>query len=369
MSTNTEVSKVEVIQPASVDVKRPEDTTAAKPAASAEPSMNDYAKIRAAQDSGEVKAKPAAATDKPAAAAEVSDDKPATPPTDEELLAQISDDTPVKKGINERMSALANGRKTAEAAAEASKAEAAKAKQEAEATKQELDKFKAEAKSKADAEAATLAAAVQAKDDIKPNRDDFEDPDEYAAAIATHAARQELRKSQEATLEATLKTQKEAEEKAQTEAKAKETAVVKAKVEELHKTFNERLTTSKTEYPDFDAKVTNNDHLIIQNPAFFLIEKSELGPHILYRLANNPEELKELNTLAQTDQAAMALRIGELQAEVKIARKAKPSKAAEPHKPVGQRESPARKTKDEMSMVEYAEVRREEDRNAGRVRH
>jgi len=69
MSTNTEVNKVEITQPASVDVKRPEDTTAAKPSASAEPSMNDYANIRAAQDSGEVKAKTAAATDKPAAAA------------------------------------------------------------------------------------------------------------------------------------------------------------------------------------------------------------------------------------------------------------------------------------------------------------
>jgi len=285
------------------------------------------------------------------------------------LIAQISDDTPVKKGINERISTLANKSKEAQAAAEASKAEAVKAREEAEAAKQELATIKAEAKSKADAEAATLAAAVKAKDDVKPNRDDFDDPDAYAEAIAAHVARQELRKSQEATLEATLKTQKEAEEKVKAEAQAKETAVVKAKVEELHKTFNERLTTSKTEYPDFDAKVTNNDKLIIQNSAFFLIEKSELGPHILYRLANNPEELKELNTLAQTDQAAMALRIGELQAEVKIARKAKPSKAAEPHKPVGQRESPARKSKDEMSMDEYAAVRREEDRNAGRARH
>ena len=386
MSTNnTKVSKVQVTKQTSVDIANSGDTAAAKLGAQNEPSMAEYAARRDAEARGETVVtdktaaatdetaaatdETAAATDETAAATDEGDDKKsqASSRTDEELLAEISDETPAKKGINERFSKLSNERKEAIAAAEAAKAETAKAKAEAEEAKKETERLKQEA----EAARAAAASLPDAKDDVKPDRDNFDDPDEFAIALAAYAARQEQRKINEVT----QKRLKENEEKAKTEASEKQAAEAKAKVEELHKNFNERLATSKADYPDFDEKVSNNDKLIVRNEAFFLIEKSELGPHILYKLANDPEELKNLNALAQSDPAAMALRIGELQAEARIARKPKPSKAAVPHKSVGSRASPERTPIDELPMDQYAAARAEQDRDEAarkakmRIRH
>jgi hypothetical protein len=97
---------------------------------------------------------------------------------------------------------------------------------------------------------------------------------------------------------------------------------------------------------------------------FFSIEKAELGPQLLYHLASNPAEAKNLNDLHRANPVDALIRIGELQAELRQARKPKVSKAAPVIKMVGNRASPERKSLNDMSMEEYATMREEQDRQA-----
>ena len=344
-----EINKMEVIKTAAVDVKAAEATSTS--VAKAEPSMAEYAKMREAEARGE-EYKPAsteataAATEESAAATETkADDKPAG---EEDPLTQIEETHVAKKGIAKRMGELTAERDAEKAKVATAAAEAEKAKQEAKAAQDELAKLKQEA------EARAAIKVPEAKDDPLPDRETFNDPDDYNLAIAQYAARQELRKASESAAAA----EKERQEAAKAESEKARIEAVNAQVVELHKGFHERVTTAKTDYPDFDEKVTNNEKLVVRNDVFFEIERSEMAPHILYHLANNPDEVKNLNQLAPRD---VIRRMAVLELELKSERKPKPSKAAAPIKPVGSRTSPDRKTPDEESMAEYADrVNREE---------
>jgi hypothetical protein len=84
-----------------------------------------------------------------------------------------------------------------------------------------------------------------------------------------------------------------------------------------------------------------------------------MGPQILYHLADHPEDLKELQSLLPATPGHVLppkflMRMGKLEAELSIANKPKPSKAAAPIKPVGNRQSPEKKSADEESTTEYA---------------
>jgi len=353
-----ELSKVVVAAPAVVDIKRPDPAAPADTkAAAGEPSMAEYAAAREAELRGDKPAKPvvtddtkpaAAATDDSAAATDMTSDDKGT--TDEDPLTQIEETHVAKKGIAKRMGELTAEREAEKAKAVAALAEAEKAKQEAKEAQEELAKIKQDA----EARAAAIPVVPKIEEDLVPDRDNFDDPDEFAGALAAHAARAEIRKANEAAIAAEKTRQEAVAAAAETARKAQ----AQEQIASLHKNFNERVVTAKTEYPDFDAKVTNNEKLVVRNDIFFTIEKAELAPHILYHLAGNQEEVASLNAMQPYD---AAIRIGELQAEIRIARKPKASKAAEPVKPVGSRQSPARKSADEMSMNEYAAMRAEED--------
>lgn len=352
MSTNnTETSKIQVEKPAVVDVKKTEVTSSV--AVTAEPSMAEYAKKIEAEARGEkyeppvnTEAAPAAATDESAAATDKkADEKPAG---EEDPLTQIDEEHPAKGKIAKRMGELADGRKAAEAEAATAKAEAEKAKQEAKAAQDELVKIRQEAEARA-------AAVPKAEDDVAPNRDNFEDPDEFDLAVAQFAARQEMRKANELAAAEVKKR----EDAAAAEAETKRVEAANAQITELHKSFQEKVTTAKAEIPDFDEKVTNNKDFIVRNELFWAIENSDLGPQMLYHLADNPEALQELQALLPATPGHVLppkflMRVGSLEAELRIASKPKPSKAAAPIKPVGSRQSPEKKTPDEETMDEYA---------------
>jgi len=357
-------SAITIEQKPSVDIKRPEPK---QEEGAAEETMQQYAARREAEMRGDKppevvkpaapadEAKPAAATDKPAAATDESkpgEKKPAESAPEDDPEKLIEETHPAKKGISKRMGELASARKAAEAAAETAKQEAATAKAEATRLAAELETARQEA-------ADRLAAIPKAEEDPAPSRDQFEDPDEYQAAYTAHAARQEIRKSNEGAAKAAKARQDEAAAKAETERQAK----VQGQIAELHKTFNERVEKSKPDYPDYDVKVTNNEKLVLRNDIFFTVEQSDMAPHILYHLADHPDEAASLNGMPPI-QAAM--RIGEIQAELRIARKPKPSRAADPVRPVGHRASPERKSPDEESMEEYA-ARREREEAAQRA--
>lgn len=352
---------IKIEQQPNVDIKRPE------PAAgdgAGEETMEQYATRREAEMRGDKppevvkqavpadEAKPAAATEKSAAATDESkpgEKKPAESATEDDTVKLIEEAHPAKKGISKRMGELAQARKDAEAATETAKQEAADAKAEAARLAAELETARRAAEEKP----APFVPAVE--EDPVPSRDNFDDPDEYQAAYTAHAARNEIRKSNEAG-EAKARARRDEEAKT---AETQRQARVQEQIVVLHKTFNERVEAAKPDYPDYDVKVTNNEKLVLRNDIFFTVEQSEMAPHILYHLADHPDEAASLNNMPPI-QAAM--RIGEIQAELRITRKPKPSKAADPITPVRHRSSPERKTPDEETMDEYAARREREDR-------
>lgn len=366
MTTN-----VIVTPPASVDIKA-NDVGVVTPAPAGEESMSEYgarreAEIRGVKYEPKAKEEPAAAIeqDPPAAATEtkevtaaateeIEDEGKTTPApaTEEDPEAQIEEAHPAKKGIQKRFSEMTAKQKELQTQADQHK-------REAEEARAEVERMKAEA---AKAAETIIPVVAKAEDDPAPDREAFDDPDEYFAALTAHAARSEIRKATEAAVEA--KAAREAEvKKAEQEAN---NARVQAQIVDLHKAFNERVEKAAEDYPDYAEKVTNNESFVLRNDVFFAIEKAELAPHILYHIASNPDVAKELNEL---DPFAAAMRIGEMQAEIRVARKPTPTKAAAPVTPIGSRTSPARKTPDEESMTEYAaRVEKEMQDKAKRTR-
>lgn len=343
-------------------------------AAPAEPSMAEYAEIAHAQMRGEAPAKKAAAvepakdedatdgdaTQAAADTAKAKDDGKTTSESateDEAPDALVEEAHPAKKGIQKRFSQMTEKQKELQALADARQVEVDTAKQEALAAKAELDQLKQKA---AEAAQAAIPVVPEVADDPAPRRDDFDDPDEFVAAISSHSARQAIR---EANVQAQARA-KELQDQANAAVQAKQQEQVNAQIATLHKNWNEKVEAAKPDYPDFDTKVTNNEKVELANSLYFTIQKSEMGPHVLYHLVENPEVLAALNKMNPID---AALKLGEIQAEIRIARKPKPSKAAEPVKPVGSRTSPQPKSPNDESMDEYA-ARMEHEMKAAAAR-
>mgnify|MGYP001564356246 CR=1 FL=1 len=276
--------------------------------------------------------------------------KPAESATEDDPETLIEESHPAKKGINKRFSELTKEKKDLQALADARQAEADAAKREAEQAKAEVVRIQAEA---AEAAKASKPVVANAEDDPAPQRADFTDPDDYVIAASAHAARSELRKANEAA-QAEANTRAAEAQQRQNEANK---AHIQTQITALHQNFIANVERVKPEYPDYDEKVANNEKLELRHDVFFSIERSADAPHILYHLASNPEVAAKLNGLSQID---AAIHIGELQAELRGARKPKVTKAAEPVKPVGNRSSPQAKKLDEMSMDEYAAHREQE---------
>lgn len=344
------------------------DTASTTSAAPTEPSMDEYARMRIAGES--VKKSdpetPAAAVEKaPVVAATEGDTDPAdaaatdegqvdgktttASATEENPEAQIEEAHPVKKGIQKRFSEMTAKQKELQAQADEAKAASEAANRRADEAMAETARLRAEA----DKAQAAVPSVVAEADDPTPNRNDYDDPDEYTVAISAHATRQELRKSTKAAHDAA----QERAEAAKKESDEARQAQVQAAIAELHGNFQKRVAEVKPEYPDYAEKVENNTELILKNEVFFTIEKAVDSPHILYHLATNPKEAEALNKMHPQE---VAMRIGEMQAELRIARKPKVSKAATPIKPVGNRASPQPKTPNEESTDEYA-VRRNKE--------
>ena len=175
-------------------------------------SMAEYAAQREAEMRGaKPTAKPAAvatdettaaATDKTAAATEENVDGEQTTEdsaTTENDEVEVEDTHPAKKSINKKFEKLTNRAKEAKAEAETQKAAAEKVAKEVDDLKAELERTKQEY---ADAAKAAIPVVKPAADDPVPVRTDFDDPDEYTAALSSHAARSAIRESAEASLQA-----------------------------------------------------------------------------------------------------------------------------------------------------------------------
>lgn len=365
---------LEAQQQAVVDIHTPAAVTVADAVKLADLPMEEYAKAVDAQNRGEeytpkVKVTQAEATktEQEAAAAQAA----ATSETDEAgktTAESATEDDPerlieethkAKAPIAKRMGELTAKRKEAEALAEQRAQELAQVKAEAEASRAEVEKFR---KAAEDAAAAAQQSVVKAEDDPRPLIADFDDPNEFVTALAAHTTREEIRKSNAAT-------QRIADENAAAARKAQEEAQeasAQAKIAALHASHMKRVEAAKTDYPDYDDKVTNNSDVKVRHDIFFAIEQSPMSADLLYHIATNPKEADALNQL-QPHEAMF--RLGELQAEIRIAKKPQKTKAAAPVNPIGNRESPQPKKLHEMSMEEYASHRAKEEKEAHAARY
>ena len=114
---------------------------------------------------------------------------------------------------------------------------------------------------------------VEIQENVKPQPHQFNDAFEYAEALAEWSTEQAL----------INRDKQEAERRAQ---------------EERNKVidgWNKRLNDAKAELPDFDDMVASSD-VVVNDHIRDAILESDVGPQILYHLAENPELADKLNS-------------------------------------------------------------------------
>lgn len=114
---------------------------------------------------------------------------------------------------------------------------------------------------------------AKAQDDFgpEPKPEEFNDMFEYAKALAEYTADKKLMERDQAEA-----NRKAAEQRAQFE-----------------KSWADRVNAARSELPDFDDMVQSSD-VSISDPVRDAIMESDVGPQILYHLAENPDFAKKL---------------------------------------------------------------------------
>src|SRR6185369_4682779 len=264
----------------------------------------------------------------------VKDDKaaPEEGKTPEEAALPEDDETPTEEdsGGPDKAKKPAKGVQTA---LDRLTKERAEQRERAEAAERRLDK----------ALAGLEKATPKPEAKPEPKREDFEDPDAYAEAKAEFIAEQKV------TEKLRAKEQQDFE------------AQVQRETENTQKAYAERVSKAKDDLPDF-AEVTSQD-IKIPMEAVQAILLHEKAPYIQYYLGKHPEVAEALFKL---NPIQVVSRIAEIGIEVGKPTRAV-SKAPEPIKPLGSRES-ASKDPSEMSMDEYAAYAKERDANARKAR-
>ena len=209
------------------------------------------------------------------------------------------------------------------------------AKQEAEQARQRTQELEQELK----AIKSQAAPKQEQSRDEKPRPDQFVDAFEYAEALADWSAENAVMRAR----------QEDVEKKIQVE---------RAKVIE---TWNKRLEDTKSELPDFDDMVASSD-VVVSDQVRDAILESDVGPRILYHLAENQELAEKISKSS----LITALReIGKLEAkfektepkEVKTV--AQKSKAPAPISPIkaGTSEQVIVTDTDKMTFQQYKAMR------------
>jgi hypothetical protein len=108
--------------------------------------------------------------------------------------------------------------------------------------------------------------------DEKPKPDQFVDAFEYAEALADWSAENAVMRAR----------QEDTEKKVQEER------------QKVISTWNARLESTKSELPDYDDMVASSD-VVVSDQVRDAILESEVGPRILYHLAENPEIAEKIS--------------------------------------------------------------------------
>jgi hypothetical protein len=135
--------------------------------------------------------------------------------------------------------------------------------------------------------------------DPKPDPSQFNDAIEYAEALAEWTADKKLRERDQAEL-----ARKAEEEQSR-----------------MRQKFQERLDAVKQDLPDYDDMIASSD-VAVSGPVTDAIIESDVGPQILYYLAENPDFARELGEKSITSQLRS---IGRLEAKFEKSETPKPS--------------------------------------------
>ena len=190
--------------------------------------------------------------------------------------------------------------------------------------------------------------AVEVKTDSKPLPADFADAFEYAEALATYAAENALR----------VRDKQDAER------------VVQAERDKVLGSWQERMNATKAELPDYEDMVQSSD-VVVSDQVRDAILESEVGPRILYHLAENPEIGTKLNSMSM---ASALKEIGKLEARFENSEtvETKPavakSKAPAPIKPIGSTSSAIDAGIDSNGEFRGSYQQWKQSRQAGKIR-
>jgi hypothetical protein len=168
-----------------------------------------------------------------------------------------------------------------------------------------------EARAKLEEEVKTLrqqSAPKATNVDAKPNPNQFEDAFEYAEALAEWSTEQAL----------VRRDQEDVNRRADAER------------QKVIQTWASKVATTKFEFPDFDDMVASSDVVVPDHVRDAILE-SEVGPRILYELADNAELAKKITGMSLS---ASLREIGKLEAKFESKTETKPSN------PVGRSKAP-----------------------------
>ena len=274
--------------------------------------------------------KPAKAEDdvKPAAADEAKtvEDESADLEKDGEPESTSASDEPKKaKGVQKRLDELTKQREEAKREAEMERAE-----------KNRILALLEERK----------AAPAPENQPAKPNRSEYDSDDAYADAQITYAGEYAAWKVK-AEFAA---QQKEMQEKQQRD-------YIESENRKIHTRYAERAEKAKEKYSDYQS-VAESPDVHISIPMAHAIAHSEQGPEIAYFLGKNPTEAERIAKLSPPVQL---MELGLILGKLNKPPEAKPVSAAPaPIKPIKGSGDTAQKSPDEMSMEEYAAMRRKQ---------
>lgn len=173
---------------------------------------------------------------------------------------------------------------------------------------------------------------ADAPSERKPQRDAYDDPDAYDAALIEWAAKDAQGKAEAKVNEDRVKADRQAE------------------VQKTVDTWNERREAFMADHPDYE-EVAESDETKISGPMGAYLMEAEDGPQLAYWLGQNREEAARIAKLTPVKAVAELGRIAERLATPPP--KAQPKPKPEPIKPVGARNNAGPKDANEESMDEY----------------
>jgi hypothetical protein len=174
-----------------------------------------------------------------------------------------------------------------------------------------------------------------------PKKSDFENEDEFIAAMVDHRLSQRL---------------------------PQESA--KAAAQAIQATFQQKEAAFKKVAPDYDEVIADAGNVSVPNFVADAVVKSAIGPNIRYYLAQNPDIAAELCSLPPDEAIDKFAEIrktikSEIEAKFKPPAK-KISNAPEPIKPLKTTEKPVETDINKLPFDEYVKRKNEADRKAGR---